>query len=113
MQFLTGDEAVLDLSIERMVARVVPELALQRRSAATRQQARQLELERRFDAWADVPDGPRTPEMRAETRALNQVLREWFQRDPRRDHDDRHRLQSVVPTWTRSEQDSRFGRGSP
>ena len=42
---LTGDEAVLDLSIERMVARVVPELALQRRSAATRQQARQLELE--------------------------------------------------------------------
>jgi hypothetical protein len=75
---LTGDEAVLDLSIERMVARVVPELALQRRAAATRQQARQLELERRFDAWAEVPDGPRTSEMRAETRALNQLLREWF-----------------------------------
>jgi hypothetical protein len=61
-----------------MVARVVPELALQRRAATTRQQARQIELERRFEAWAEVPDGPRTREMRAETRALSQLLREWF-----------------------------------
>jgi hypothetical protein len=75
---LTGDEAALDLSIERMVERVVPELALQRRAAATRQQARQLELEPRFDAWAEVTDGPRTKEMRAETRGLNEVLREPF-----------------------------------
>ena len=75
---LMGDEARLDQSLEQMVARAVPELALQRRAAATRQQARQLELERRFDAWAEAPRRPRTREILAETRELNRVLGEWF-----------------------------------
>jgi hypothetical protein len=58
---LIGDDAHLDHSIERMVARVAPELALQRRAAATRQQARQVELEERFDAWVDSQRGPARP----------------------------------------------------
>jgi hypothetical protein len=75
---LVADDARMDRSIERLVARMVPELAMQRRAAASRQQACQLELERRFDAWAESHGQPVTDEMRVETRELNGVLHTWF-----------------------------------
>jgi DNA invertase Pin-like site-specific DNA recombinase len=75
---LVADDARMDRSIERLVARMVPGLAMQRRAAASRQQASQLELERRFDAWAETHGRPVTDEMRVETRELNRVLHTWF-----------------------------------
>jgi DNA invertase Pin-like site-specific DNA recombinase len=73
-----GDDAQLNRSIERIVGRVAPELALQRRAAATRAQVHQLELERRFEAWIDTRGRPGSARTRDETRELNQHLREWF-----------------------------------
>lgn len=75
---LAGDEAGLDRAIERIVARVAPELALQRRAAAARAQARQHDLEQRFDAWVETRGRPCSGETRRETHELNLLLREWF-----------------------------------
>jgi hypothetical protein len=73
-----GDDAQLDRSIERIVARLAPELALQRRAAAARVQARQLELEQRFPAWVATRGRPYSVQTRAETAELNLLVREWF-----------------------------------
>jgi len=75
---LTADDARLDESIERMVARVAPDLAIHRRIAATRRQSRQQALERDLQAWTGPQAAPATEERRRETLALNSELREWF-----------------------------------
>jgi DNA invertase Pin-like site-specific DNA recombinase len=75
---IRADDDYLDRSIERMVARVAPELALQRRAAAARAQARQVELEQRFEAWVETRGRPYSVETRAETAELNLLVREWF-----------------------------------
>ena len=54
---LGDDDAQLDLSIERMVARVAPELTIHRQLAATRRQTRQQSLERRVQEWAEANAG--------------------------------------------------------
>jgi DNA invertase Pin-like site-specific DNA recombinase len=75
---LRGDDAHLDRSIERMVARLAPELALQRRAAAARAQARQVELEQRFAAWVETRGRPYSAQTRTETAELSLLVREWF-----------------------------------
>jgi hypothetical protein len=75
---LAGDDARLDESIERMVSRVAPELAIHRRIAATRRRSRRQLLERELHAWVEARTAPPTEESRRETRALNGELREWF-----------------------------------
>ena len=75
---LGSDEERFDQAIERMVARVAPELALQRRAAATRAHTRQLALEQRFDIWTQGQGRPASSEMRRETIELNSVLYDWF-----------------------------------
>ena len=75
---LWGDDARLDESIERMVARVAPELAIHRRIAATRRHSRQQVLERELHEWAEAQTTSPADDSRRETRALNGELREWF-----------------------------------
>jgi hypothetical protein len=75
---LQGDDAALNRSIEQVVFRVAPELALQRRAAAARALARQTELEQRFTTWVGTRGCQPNREIRAETAALNELVREWF-----------------------------------
>lgn len=75
---LAGDDERLDASIERMAARVMPELAIHRRLIATRRLNRRQILEQHIQAWADALGRPADDERHGETRALNTELREWF-----------------------------------
>ncbi len=75
---LTGDDRELDQLMAQMVARVAPDLVIQRRLAASRRETRQQTLERRIDAWAQKTDGPSTEQQRDETRHLNTELHEWL-----------------------------------
>ena len=75
---LAGDEASLDESIERMVARVAPELAIHRRLTATRRRTRQQALEHRLHAWAQEIGQTPDEERRRETHELNNDLNECF-----------------------------------
>lgn len=75
---LSDDDARLDASIERMVARVAPELAIHRQVAATRRQTRQQSLERRLQEWALIHGPVRTEERRRQTLDLNAELGEMF-----------------------------------
>jgi DNA invertase Pin-like site-specific DNA recombinase len=74
----SDDDANLDLSIERMVARVAPELTIHRQLALTRRQTRQESLERRVREWAQPNEAPASVEYREETLELNMELRDWF-----------------------------------
>ncbi|HTA15508.1 MAG TPA: recombinase zinc beta ribbon domain-containing protein, partial [Solirubrobacteraceae bacterium] len=95
---IRADDAQLDRSIERMVARLAPELALQRRAAVARAQARQLELEQRFAVWVQTRGQPYSVQTRAETAELNLLLREWF--GLVRIHDTLP--ETVITAWRRS-----------
>jgi hypothetical protein len=75
---LSDDDASLDLSIERMVARVAPELPIHRQLAATRRQTRQQSLERRVKEWAQSNEPTSGAERHQQTLELNGELREWF-----------------------------------
>lgn len=54
----TGDEEGLNESIERLAARVMPELAIHRRLAASRRQTRREALVRDLGAWAEARRTP-------------------------------------------------------
>lgn len=72
------DDALLDLSIERMVARVAPELAVHRQVAATRRHSRHESLVRRLHEWGQAQWLAATAERRRQTLDLNVELRELF-----------------------------------
>jgi hypothetical protein len=75
---ITGDDASLDLAIERMVVRFAPDLAIHRHVAATRRQTRERSLQSRLRHWADPDRVLVSDERRRETRELNEQLREEF-----------------------------------
>ena len=79
---LAGDDTSLDESIERMVARVAPELTIHRQLAASRRETRQHSLERRLHEWAKRVGEAPPEERRAHTLELNSELSEtlsWIQ----------------------------------
>jgi DNA invertase Pin-like site-specific DNA recombinase len=75
---LAGDEPRLNQSIERMAARVMPELAIHRSLAASRRQTRREAFVRQLHAWAEARGQPPTVGRRRATLALNAELRDWF-----------------------------------
>jgi hypothetical protein len=75
---VAGNEQRLNESIERMAARVMPELAIHRRLTASRRQTHRETLIRQLHAWAEARGGPPTEERRHETLNLNSELRDWF-----------------------------------
>jgi hypothetical protein len=75
---VAGNEERLNDSIERMAARVMPELAIHRRLTASRRQTRREALLRQLHAGAEARGLPPTEERRQETLKLNSELREWF-----------------------------------
>ncbi|MGO9490374.1 MAG: recombinase family protein [Solirubrobacteraceae bacterium] len=75
---LSNDDASLDLSIERMVARVAPELTIHRQLAATRRETRQQSLERRVQESAKPNEATAGVEHREQTFQLNAELHDWF-----------------------------------
>jgi DNA invertase Pin-like site-specific DNA recombinase len=75
---LAGDDERLNQSIERMAARVMPELAIHRRMAVSRRQTSREAFVRQLHAWAEARGQPPTDGRRQETLALNAELHEWF-----------------------------------
>lgn len=75
---VAGEEERLNESIERMAARVMPELAIHRRLTASRRQSRREAVIEELHAWAEARGRPPTEERRQETLKLNSALREWF-----------------------------------
>ena len=73
-----GDDAGLDVAIERMVARVAPELPLHRQLAASRRQTRREVLEHQLAELGRQPASEQDRRLRQKTRDLNGELRQWF-----------------------------------
>jgi DNA invertase Pin-like site-specific DNA recombinase len=74
----SDDERRVNPALERLFARMAPEADLTRRIADASRHARQVAAAERFESWAAAERMGRTDVSRAETRALNQLLRTWF-----------------------------------
>ncbi len=77
---LLDDEEQVEQAIEALFARMQPHAALIRDAAISQRQARELADSDRLRDWIEREDFGRTEETRAESKALNKLLRGWFSR---------------------------------
>jgi DNA invertase Pin-like site-specific DNA recombinase len=75
---LGGDDRQINAALEQLLTRASPEAAMLRRIALTSRGARQIQVARRFEAWASSEPAGRSEASRAEARELNRLLKSWF-----------------------------------